>query len=77
MTWKVGVGKSFIGNHAVSIKNSSGWAEYGSMQNQNIKTSTTYTASAMVNADGITEGGGILKITLYDGKSTIDWFWNL
>jgi|GEM_PF-3148428 len=66
MNWIKNEEDAYIGGSAVSISNSGGWATYGNTQNEPIRVGKTYTASAMVKADGVTTGAGIVKIDLYD-----------
>jgi RHS repeat-associated protein len=68
MTWEKGREKTYIGDRAVSITNSGGWATYVNKQVEPIDTGKTYTASVMVKTEGVTTGGAILEIVLYDAN---------
>jgi len=59
---------AYIGDHAVGISNTSDWVVIGNNQNEPIIDGHVYTATAMVKAKGVTFGGGILKVDLYNAN---------
>ncbi len=66
MQWVNGL--AYVGDYSVSIKDSTSWASYASVQNEPIKAGETYTATAMIRTDNVTSGGGLVKIALYDSN---------
>jgi hypothetical protein len=57
MNWEWGWDTSYIGEYAVSVANTGGWAVYGNLQNEPLRSGKTYAASAMIKPKGVTAGG--------------------